>query len=280
MKKDIQKLFIRAAILLLPLFAYYVCYEQYLIWKRDFKVDAITVYKAIDKSKQKVKKKKIIFGDSVGAQLYPNSNDGGKDFYSLTTSAPSSLIGIYVLLQNFLAANPSDDSLEFYYVVHPSSLDEHLRGKYTYNHFVKPFYTWGNMPYFSQSVRDSIHTIPYWYAAQLPFIKITDWQPVFNFIPDKDYRNTISPLYIKYLKKIDSLARERHFKFIAVTPILRETNRNADYSKIQQLINENGLQDIFRDYFSHSQYAPLDKFHTGSNHYLHPEEFGDNPLGI
>lgn len=279
MKRDAQKLFIRAAILLLPLFIYYVCYEQYLVYKRDFKNDSITIYNAIDKSKRKVKKRKIIFGDSVGAQLYPNNKDEGKNFYSLTTSAPSSLIGIYVLLQNFLAVNDAD-SLEFYYVVHPSSLDEHLRGKYTYNHFVKPFYTWGNQPYFSKSVRDSIHTIPYWYAAQLPFIKISDWQPSYQFIADSEYRNTISPLYIEYLQKIEALATERHFKFIAVEPILREDSRKADFSEIQRLINENGLQDIFGEYFSHVKYAPIDKFHTDSNHYLHPDEFGDNPLGI
>ena len=170
----IKKILPRAVLLILPFFVYYICVLQYRIEARKFTNDATCEYGAIDKSNKTVGKRKVIFGESIGLQLYPLANDGNKDYYTLITTRPVSIVGVYVLLQNFIAHNNAD-SLVFYYIVSPTGMDVHLQDEYTYNHFLKPFYTSGNMKYFTQSVNDSVRHIPYWYFAQVPFIKITDW---------------------------------------------------------------------------------------------------------
>lgn len=269
----------KGGLLLLPFFLYYVCYNQYLVIQRQFKNDSSVIYRSIDKSKKKTNKKKIIFGDSVGAQLYPNDQDSKLDFYSLTTSSPSSLVGVYVLLVNYMKNNEVRD-VDFYYVAHSSSLRECLKGEYTYNHFVKPFYTFSNQSLFTQGVHDSVRAIPYWYAAQLPFIKISDWQPQYNFMKQEDYVQPFSPMYVEYFKKIDSLSKLHHFRFHAVMPLLREDNRYRNHEAIRQVISENHLEEIFSGYFENQKFLPNNQFHPQSNHYLHPYELGGNPLNL
>ena len=129
----------RAVVLFIPFFLYYFGYNYYLIvsekfWKNN---DGGAIYLAIKKSKKKTDKKKFIISDSVGAQLFPIDKKYDS-IYTLSTTAPSSLVGSYILLQNLLENN-SLEGATVYYVVHPSSLDEDLQGEYTYNHFENRF---------------------------------------------------------------------------------------------------------------------------------------------
>ncbi len=273
----LKKIAVKGGFLLFPFFAYYICYDAYLIHTGNFSNDGSLIYHAIDKSKKKVDKKKIIFGDSVGGQLYLNTQDNGRNYYSLTTSGPSSLVGIYVMLENFIKVNDTEGCV-FYYVIIPVSLNEQLHDKGTYNHFVKPFYTLENFKCFSPSVHEVIRSFPYWYAAQIPFIKISNWEPEFEV--NSEYRLTISPIYIDYLKRIDSLANQYHFRFTAVMPFLKEGAQNTDFSEIKQLIKQNGIENIFATYFENIRYLPIEQFHYSSNHYLKPEELGENPLNL
>jgi hypothetical protein len=252
-------------VLFIPVFLYYFGYNYYLIvtekfWKTN---DAGSIYLAIKKSKKKIDKKKIIISDSVGAQLFPIDKKYDS-IYTLSTTAPSSLVGSYILLQTLSEYNNLEGAT-VYYVVHPSSLDEELIGEYTYNHFVKPFYTLENKKHISTLADSLLHTIPFVYASQLPFVKTSNWQPEFNY--KKDYEYEISGLYIEYLHKILNLAKSEKFTVKIVSPFLRENQKIMKYLKIKQQIKKHKLEKIFKGYFDKMSYLELGFFQPSSNHY-------------
>jgi hypothetical protein len=273
----LKKIIPRVILLLFPFFLYYICYMQYLINERKFKTDADMVYKALDKSKVKTKKKKIIFGDSVGSQLFSPYEDADS-VYSMCTTGPSGIVGVYVLLNNFIAANETQGK-DFYYVATPHAFASQLKTKYTYNHFVKPFYTWGNRRYFTPSVNDSIHAIPYWYAAQLPFIKISDFQPAYNFTCDTVF-SIIPSVAVDYLKLIDSVAKQNHLNFHFVMPFIDERFRDEDHAYLRNIINQNGLNNIFAGYFENEKFLPDSEFKPDHHHYLNPQKIKTYSVGI
>ena len=258
----------RAVILFIPFFLYYFGYNYYLIvsekfWKNN---DGGAIYLAIKKSKKKTDKKKFIISDSVGAQLFPIDKKYDS-IYTLSTTAPSSLVGSYILLQNLLENN-SLEGATVYYVVHPSSLDEELRGEYTYNHFVKPFYTLENKKHISSFADSLLHTIPFVYFSQLPFVKTSNWQPEFNYKIDYEYE--ISKLYIEYFHKMTKLSEQEKFTLKIVMPYLRKDQKSLKHIKIKKQIKQYNLENIFKGYFDKILYLELYFFHKNSNHYKIP----------
>ena len=259
------KVFKRVILLFIPFFLYYFGYNYYLIvtekfWKQN---DARVIYLAIKKSKKKTEKKKIIISDSVGAQLFPIEKKYDS-IYTLSTTAPSSLVGSYILIQNLLENNSLEGSI-VYYVVHPSSLDEDLRGEYTYNHFVKPFYMLENKKHITPLADSLLNTIPFLYASQLPFVKTSNWQPLFNYKTDYEYK--ISNLYLEQFHKILKLAKSEKFKFKLVMPFLRQDQERMKYNEMKKQIKQHKLEKLFGDYFEKIIYLELDFFHKNSNHY-------------
>ena len=278
MNTALKKIVPRGLLLLLPFFLYYICYLEYLIIEGKFENDASLVYKALDKSHRKVKKqkKKIIVGDSMASQLFSPYQDADS-VYSLCTTGPAQVMGVYIVLQNFVAINDNQDK-DFYYIVHPHSLYCQIKTKYAYNHFVKPFYTLSNCQYFTPSLNDSIQQIPYWYAAQLPFIKISDFEPVYNYTSDTS--GSLPPLNIEYLKLINESVKKNHLKFHVLMPFLNEILKGEDYTNLKAVIEENGLDDIFSDYFKDIKYLPSSEFKADKGHYNNVEKVRTYPFKI
>jgi hypothetical protein len=282
MGSQVAKLFGKLILISIPFIAYYIGYNSYLFYTGNFKSDASLIFESVKKSKQKSKQKKVVFGDSVGGQLYPSSsNFDSLGLLSLTTSDPSSLAGIYVLLKNVVNENKPKEMV-FYYVVHPSSLSNELDGKYTYNHFLKPFYTIENYKLFTSQTHQAAKKFPYWYACQLPFIKISNWQPDVKESKPKKKGRYISNIYLEYLKLIKEDANKRGYKFKAVAPILRESLQATDYTLLKKQIDDNQLTELFEGYFDNMKYLPNAQFHTNSNHYLKATtaSIGANPLNF
>ena len=251
--------------LITPVFLYYFGYNYYLtVTEKFWKInDAGSIYLAIKKSKKKIDKKKIIISDSVGAQLFPIDKKYDS-IYTLSTTAPSSLVGSYILLQNLLENNKLE-GVTVYYVVHPSSLNDELRGKYTYNHFVKPFYNIENRNHITALADSLLNTIPLLCASQLPFVKTSNWQPEFKF--KKDYEYKISTLYIEYFQYIQELAAKEKFTFKVIMPFVRQDQNNMKYKAIKYQIKQNSLEYIFSTYFENIRYLENKLFYSGSNHY-------------
>lgn len=236
------------------------------------------LYNAIYKSRLSTDEKKILIGESTAFQLYPNTADYHEvGLYSLTTSHPSTIIGSYILIQN-LAKHNDLRGREVIYICIPSSLDQNIYNSHTFNHFVKPFNASSNKIYFSSTINGTIKRIPYSYLSQVPFIKTSQWSPEWDFCDT--YTLKISDICIEYLKKLKVLSHELGFKFRVIQSIRRIDTKNEDHSLIKEQIKQNGLEDIFIDYFNNVKYLPTEEFMRGQSHYLEPSKYGLNPLDI
>lgn len=260
------KAFKRVIALSIPFFLYYFGYNYYLIATEKFwdKIDAGSIYRSIEKSKLKTDKKKIIFTDSVGGQIFSNS-EKYDSLYVMSLTAPSSLVGLYILLQNLLE-NKNLENKTIYYIAHPSSLVYELREPYTYNHFVKPFFKYENFNHISK-LGDSIlsNTIPFLWASQLPFVQVSNWQPNYQFTKKQEIK--ISDLYIEYFKKIVVLSKIEDFNFFVVMPFLNEKEKKTNYTLMKKQIKEHDLEKIFSGYFENTMYLSPTFFRQNDIHY-------------
>jgi hypothetical protein len=252
-------------ILFTPIFLYYFGYNYYLIATEKFlkKNDANSIYFAIKKSKKTTNKKKIIISDSMGGQLFPVSKKYDS-IYTLSTTAPASLVGSYILIKNLLKRN-NLKGRTIYYIAHPTSLSYDLREPHTYNHFIKPFFLSDNYKYISSTADSLLRFWPFLHAAQLPFVKTTNWQPEFEF--KKDDRIQISKLYLEYFKKIILLSKEEKFDFFVLMPFLQEKEKNESYLKIKEQVAQHKLDNIFSKYFEKTPFLASKFFIENDMHY-------------
>ena len=262
-------------ILLAPICLYYFGYNYYLIATEKFwkTVDEGVIYVAIKKSKKKTDKKKIIIGDSVGAQLFPVEKTYDS-IYSLATTAPSSLIGSYILIKNLLE-NQDISGRTIFYIAHPTSLSEDLRGNFTFSHFVKPFYCKENFQHISPYADSLLNNIPFLHFSQLPFIITSNFSPEFDHSTSHQ-KSEISKLYIEYLTKIKQLSEIERFKFRVVAPYLREDQKENNYEAIKEQIDKHKLNKIFEGYFENMTYINIERFETYGNHYKSLKQAPEN----
>ena len=125
---------------ILPVVIFYSVKTLWLLTDDKYKstIYGNEVYKAIEKSKKKNKRNKLILGDSTANQFY-NCKDGDpQDAYSLTCTQAIGMVGQYLLLTNYLNTGNRPDTV--YLVYTPFSFWDNLDQVYTYHYFLKPFY--------------------------------------------------------------------------------------------------------------------------------------------
>lgn len=167
------------------------------------------VHHAISKSKQVNKFKKVLIGDSVGQQLFPNKNSYD-DLNSLTTNQAIGMVGQYILINNYIKAGNQIDTLNDFF--NPLTFTDNLDQVFTYHYFLKPFETKENAALFSANVNEQIDKIPYHQFNKVPHIYATSWAPEFANGP-KNW-TFLSPITIEYLHKIRDLSVQNNFTFI------------------------------------------------------------------
>ena len=247
------------------------------------------VYTAIDKSLRSTEGvRALVLGDSLGNQLYSINRYNDK-IYSLACNQAVSLAGQYVLLTNFIKNNDVH-GIRVYLVYHPESFSNNLDQNYTFNYFIKPFYSGGDSSLFTNTVKEKIRNIPYHSSPLLPIIKLSILSPDFN--PDLSFKisfteNDIpilkekylfSEVSIEYLKKINELAKEHHFEFKVVSPFLRAEFGHYEDDNYSRIIVENGLEKAFAGYFD---FKKIDGSYFSDNfHYADSAVFGKNPLNF
>ena len=62
-------------------------------------------------------------------------------------------------------------------------------------------------------------------------------------------------------------------------PFLNENIKGDDFKELKYAIHENGLDEMFSRYFTGIKYLPATDFDR-TGHYLHPEKYGENALGL
>ena len=150
-----------------PLVAIVYSKPIYLLVTEKYKsqVAGSYIYKAIEKSKTKEPYRKLVIGDSVGRQLFPNSDEYA-NFNSLCTNQAVSMCGQYLLLNNYINAGNKIDTL--YLLFNPTSFSNNLNQVYTFHYFLKPFNRDEYQSEFTSLVKEQIANIPYTFLVREP----------------------------------------------------------------------------------------------------------------
>ena len=247
--------FLLIALVLIQVKAFYL----YSTGKYQQTVEAAYIYNAILKSKKQTKIKKLIMGDSVIRQLYPN-NIKSDQYYSLVCNRAISIVGQYLLLNNLINAGNTIDTLFLSFT--PGTFREDLNGKHTFHYFLKPFNRKEYKPEFTEEVYHNLGKVPLHYLSQYPFILASDWSPKYNPKPNTAF-SFISPIARQYLSKIKELSIKNNFKIVFIPPPTSE--RYADEIKtfnFDELIGT-GFEMDLKNYFNEIPILPDSCFLDG-----------------
>lgn len=231
------------------------------------KVNGDEVYLSIQKSKQKSKCKKLVLGDSVGCQLFDNSEEHDS-INSLACNQAIGIVGHYLLLNNYLNAGNQPETV--YLIYTPFSLNNQLDQVYTFHYFLKPFYTKEYTPLFSSTVKEQIDKIPFSFLAQEPYILTSDWSPNFTSKDEIDF-TFLSPITKEYLTKIKDLCDTNGIEFHMLPTPTKMSNKQAfaalDRSEFKGLNTEKELS-----YFLDNVYYLADSLFVDNVHLWEPKD--------
>ncbi len=193
-------------------------YNMYTLSYIERLQGGLEVYTALKKSKQKTAAKTLIFGDSVGNQLYPCHKNHG-NILSLACNQAISFAGYYFLLKNYFEANADSLPEEVIMLCHPYTLSNNL-DQFAYHYFLKPFYINEYKPFIDEHLQSRIEGIPYYWSSQLPFIKTSDYTFEYK-LPQEDF-NLISPITASYLPRIIALVEKHNIQFRMVSVPIKD----------------------------------------------------------
>ena len=226
------------------------------------------IYHSIFKSKEKNKSKKILLGDSVGNQIFPNTkyNDG---LNSLASNQAIGMVGQYILLYNYLNAGNKVDKV--FMLFSPFSFQNSLNDVYTFHYFLKPFDNSENEPLISETVKKQIKKIPYHQFSKVPHIFVTSWAPEFRSTDQVNF-SFLSPVSKEYLIKIKGLSLKHHFELILLpVPVSIRNKKNIakfDFNEFSGTSIDNDL----REYFEKIIFLDASKFSDGI-HLKNPDKY-------
>ncbi len=220
---------------------------------------AINNVDGLDRSKIKV----IILGDSVGNQIFPRETHPN----SLTSNGSVLAVGHYILAYN---AIKRCRNLKYVVLASiPSAIGQSFERKFTYNNVMKPFYTFENLPLFSELIRGKINQKRLSHFVIFPFIKIAPFLSdiVFSGAIKENVGNPLSDLSMEYLKKLYRLCRENDIKLIVVSPpVPRHLQKKLNLKKMKAQIIKNKLGHIFKGYFKSIMYLAGKHFEKDNVH--------------
>ncbi len=222
------------------------------------------IYIAIVKSHAKKKVKKLIFGDSCSKQLY-EPNEYKESVYSLATNQAISMVGQYVLLNNFIRMNLTQLPDEVCLIMDFNSFRNNLDQTFTYNYFLKPFFKEEFTKYFSSSTLSIIEKIPYHQLTKWPLVATSLWSPEFLQNHDNGNNLYISTQSNEYLQRMKRLCDRFHIKFRilpSIMPISKKTSFNHFIQSIASGI-ERTPASYFNNYFSVATFLPDSCFSDG-----------------
>jgi hypothetical protein len=238
-------LFISILLVFSNICSYVALKSPFLINILDAHKSVEWVYSAIDKSNKPVTSDVIILGDSVAKQIFKPGD------YNFIISAPATIVGQYILLNNILYNNKNIKLVVM--ICYPGSLRMKFDGTYTYNHFIRPFYKNDNMQVLSDTTEAYIKHHRYYYLYKLPMAKVL---PVFSLIdcsqssPDKPDEYYEYSIFIEYMTRIIELCNKNHVEFKIVPPPVSNSHNNSfDFDKLRRIISVNGYDNQFSCYF-------------------------------
>jgi len=229
-------------------------YPEYNYWTNKYQeeVNGGEVYQAINASKKKGKRKKLILGDSVAKQFSESDIDTGI-YLNLASNQAISLVGQYCLLSNYIHTKNKIDTL--YLIYHPLSFSNNLDNSFTFHYFEKPFYGEEYMKLFTEEVKTQIEKIPFHYLAKYHPVLTSNWSP--NYSSEEQNKPFISNISRIYLEKIEILCRLNNIHLIILSPPINQKFKN-EFSEIVKSNTNLRLKSYFEqlNYYPESYFLP------------------------
>lgn len=204
-------------------------YHRYGDWRMT--IDGWEVYTAIQNSKTKQCKKKLLIGDSVGMQLFP-CNEANDSVALCTCNQAVTMAGFYILMKNYLETNHECLPDKVILLVTPLSLRNNV-DEYTYHYFLKPFKMSEYGSEYTPLLKSRLKNIPNWWTASLPFIRTSMYME--KYIPKEEVQTLLSPLALEYLQMMQELADANDVNFEMRSAPVKECHRADIDSKMYQL---------------------------------------------
>jgi len=187
----------------------------------------------------------LVLGCSVAHQLYmtnPRKN------YKITTGVDL-MITSYLYAEKALKGNPGLKTIVI--VTVPMSLCQSFENKFSYNMFVKPYYTFSNFRYFDGYLHELVARRPLALLTVFPFFKML---PVsdFNYQDDRMHSYlALSDFAARYLTKLRVFAAKHRIRIVLVPSPVNEKfmkySRNCE--PLRRSIRQHGLGRLFEGYF-------------------------------
>ena len=193
------------------------------------------VVTALYKSKEKIGKKTLVLGDSVCNQLY-SSNKEYQDLVSLACNRVISMAGHYFLLKNYLNANNDRIPETVVLILHPVSIQSGL-DKYAYHYMLKNFMNAEYKADFNDELWGEIHKIPGYWSASLPFIRVSNYSPIYDIKNENDL-SWVSSISRSYFEKIVQLSNDYHFDLLLRCPPI-DMNREQEVKSLFEMNPDN-----------------------------------------
>ena len=244
-------------------------YPEYKYWTNKYKeeVNGGEVYQAIEKSKKRGKKKKLILGDSVTKQ-FSESDIDTNIYLNLASNQAISLVGQFCLLTNYIQTKNEIDTL--YLIYHPLSFSNNLDNSFTFHYFEKPFYGNEYLPLFTEEVKTQIAKIPFHYLAKYHPVLTSNWSPTFsNEEMNKPFISNISRIY---LEKIALLCKAKNIRLFIVSPPINQKFKNEFLA-----IKRSSKNSHLKSYFENLKYYPESNFFPD---HIHLNKIGLNSFSF
>ena len=259
-----MKHFLRDLMVFLGVFGLlFHAYPEFQYWTKRYQTDVAgtEVYEVLAASKSKLKKKKLVIGDSVAKQVLDSlANDSA--LVSLASNQAISMAGQYVIAVQALAANPSVDTLVLIY--HPFSFQNNLASPLSFHYFVKPFFTKENQGLFSPIVIKQVEAIPFYYLAQYRPVLTSNWSPSFEGVSDEKW--LFSSISKEYVLRLQQLCAQKGVVLQIISPPINEVFRNQVIAARGEFKAISGYADSWNFYAS-SNFLP-DQIHLNRFDFL------------
>lgn len=245
------------------------------------------VYQALAEARRPSPARVVVFGDSVGRQLYAPQGRMRDDIRVLCSTAVISLAGQYRVLLEAARAGTLRGT-EVVLICHPVSFEHDLQDQFTYQYFIKPFWLPANRDWLSPAVLARVRQVPWHAAVHLPSIRYGNWNPDWTEPPVQlgvRTTNYIHDLAADYLRRIADLAKREGCPLRIAAPPINQAWADEFYDpdRFQAEIDELGLQEVFGPYAREVPVRPPDWFIPGDIIHFRAarlREMGSDPLGL
>lgn len=210
----------------------------------------------------------LIVGDSVGNQLFFGLRENNSEYCIATCNQAVTMAGQYILISEYIKNHESVEGIYMFMV--PQTLGSDINTKLSYSYFVMPFIKNGYQDYLEDTTKDKLKETFGTFFLQPMIIKAIDFSCVnrkiyLNLMNEKKEQKTgkseISDITEVYLRKIDSLCRERDIKFwLLPAPVEDTLDSHQQIEDIRTEFEKRELDQIFPDFFGNIQYYPEKEF--------------------